>query len=217
MKKTLAMLLASTMMLSMLASCSSSDSGDTGSTGGTTGGTTTTTPSGGDTTTSTVDISGADLMVVTSYGGDDGNRQNYDAAYQAFAAATGVNVIDTSTTADESWKATVNADFETGAEPDVLFYFAGVDADAIINGGGVVSIDTIRSEYPSYANNMKDSLLPVSPADGKQYAVPVNGYWEGLFVNTAVLADAGVEVPGADYTWDQFLVDCQTLKDAGYT
>ena len=38
-----------------------------------------------------------------------------------------------------------------------------------------------------------------------------------MFVNTTVLDAAGVEVPGPDYTWDQFLTDCEKIKAAGYS
>ena len=38
-----------------------------------------------------------------------------------------------------------------------------------------------------------------------------------MFVNTEILDAAGVTMPGADYTWDQFTEDCQKIKDAGYT
>lgn len=158
-----------------------------------------------------------ELQVVSSFAGDDTNRDNFIAAYEAYEEATGNTVLDGSATSDEEWKAKVMADFETGSEPDVLFYFTGSDADVLIEGGKVVSIETIQAEYPEYASNMKSDLIPASTVDGVQYAIPVNGYWEGMFVNLEVLADAGVEVPGADYTWDQFLVDCQTIKDAGYT
>ena len=53
--------------------------------------------------------------------------------------------------------------------------------------------------------------------DGKHYAVPSAGFWENMFVNKAVLDACGVEVPGPDYTWEQFLADCETIKEAGYT
>lgn len=158
-----------------------------------------------------------ELTVVTSYGGDDGNRANYENAYKAFEAASGNVVKDASGTSNEEWKAKIMADFETGAEPDVLFYFNGNDANKLIEGGKVVSIEEIRKVYPDYASNMKDEMMGASPVDGKNYSVPVNGYWEGLFVNKKVLADCGVEVPGADYTWDQFMKDCQTIADKGYT
>lgn len=158
-----------------------------------------------------------EITVVTSYGGDDGNRQHYEAAYKAYEEATGNKVRDGSGTSNEEWKARINADFETGAEPDVLLYFNGVDSNRIVESGKVVSIDEIRAVYPDYAANMKDDMMGASPVDGKNYSVPVNGYWEGLFVNKNVLADCGIDVPGPDYTWEQFLEDCQTIKDKGYT
>ena len=156
------------------------------------------------------------LNVVTSYGGDDGNRKNFENAVKAYEESTGNKVNDGSATSNEEWKAKVLTDFETGSEPDVLFYFTNADAEPFISAGKVVSIDEIRAEYPDYASNMKSSMMAVA-ADGKQYSVPSSGYWENMFVNKAVLDDCDVAVPGPDYTWDQFLADCETIKEAGYT
>ena len=156
------------------------------------------------------------LNVVTSYGGDDGNRKNFENAVKAYEESTGNKVNDGSATSNEEWKAKVLTDFETGSEPDVLFYFTNADAEPFISAGKVVSREEIRAEYPDYAGNMKDSMMAVA-ADGKQYAVPSSGYWENMFVNKKVLEDCGVAVPGPDYTWDQFLADCETIKEAGYT
>ena len=155
------------------------------------------------------------LEVVTSYGGDDGSRGAFEAAVAAYEAATGNKVRDGSATSNEGWKAKVLADFETGSEPDVLFFFTNADADPIINAGRVISIEDIREVYPDYASNMKQSML-AEAADGKHYAVPAAGYWENLFVNKSVLEACGVSVPGADYTWEQFLSDCETIKGSGY-
>ena len=156
------------------------------------------------------------LNVVTSYGGDDGNRGNYEAAVKAFAEKSGNTVNDGSATSNEEWKAKVLTDFETGSEPDVLFFFTNADAEPFITANKVVSIDEIRAEFPEYATNMKDSMM-AKAADGKNYSVPSTGFWENMFVNNTVLEACGVEVPGPDYTWDQFLADCQTIKDAGFT
>ena len=156
------------------------------------------------------------LNVVPSYGGDDGNRKNFENAVKAYEESTGNKVNDGSATSNEEWKAKVLTDFETGSEPDVLFYFTNADAEPFIGAGKVVSLEEIRAEYPDYAGNMKDSMIAVA-ADGKQYAVPSSGYWENMFVNKKVLEDCGVAVPGPDYTWDQFLADCETIKEAGYT
>lgn len=157
-----------------------------------------------------------ELSIVTSYGGDDGNRANYEAAIKGFEDATGNTVLDASATSNEEWKAKVLTDFETGTEPDVLFFFTNADAEPFISAGKVVDIATIRAAYPEYATNMKDSMMAVA-ADGKNYAVPSSGFWENMFVNKKVLEECNVAVPGPDYTWDQFLTDCQTIKDAGKT
>lgn len=159
---------------------------------------------------------GVELNVTTTFAGEDGNAQNFKDAVAAWEESTGNTVNDASATSDESFKARIEMDFQTGAEPDVLFFFNGADANSFIEAGKVVSIDTIRETYPEYASNMNDDLITPSLVDGVKYAVPVNGFWEAMFCNTQVLEAAGVAVPGADYTWDAFLEDCQKIKDAGY-
>ncbi len=156
-------------------------------------------------------------LTVTTFAGEDGNAKNFEKAVKDWQSETGNKVVDTSATSDETFKTRVITDFETGSEPDVLFFFNGADANSFIEAGKVVSIDEIREEYPDYAKNMNDDLIADSLVDGKKYAVPVNGYWEGMFVNTEVLKAAGVEMPGADYTWEQFQTDCEKIKAAGYT
>lgn len=155
------------------------------------------------------------LTVVTSYGGDDGSRDNFEKAVAAYQKSTGNTVQDLSASSSEEWKAKVLTDFMTGSEPDVLFYFTDADADPFINAGKVVSIEEIRETYPDYGTNMKQSMMAVA-SDGLHYAVPSYGFWENLFVNKTVLKQCGVTLPGSDYTWDQFLSDCQAIKNQGY-
>ena len=200
--RLLALLLAAVMLLGLLAGCGSDGSKPSGS--GNQGGSEN---QGG---------SKVELTVVTSYGGDDGNRKNYENAVKSYEDATGNKILDASGTSNEEWKAKVLTDFQTGTEPDVLFFFTNADAEPIIQAGKVVDVAAIRAEYPDYGSNMRDSMLAVA-SDGKNYAIPSSGFWENMFVNTKVLADCGVEIPGPDYTWDQFLTDCQAIKDKGYT
>lgn len=211
MKKLFSLALASALAITVLAGC-----------GGTTDSPAVTTKgdAAAETTAATTTAAPAkpvSISVVSSYGGDDGNRVNYENAFKAYEAATGNTVKDNSGTANEEWKAKQMADFQTGAEPDVFFYFSGIDSTEIVKNGKVVSLDEIRKVYPDYASNMKEDMLQASPADGKKYTVPVNGYWEGLFVNKKVLADCGVEVPSATTTWDQFVTDCKAIAAKGYT
>ena len=168
------------------------------------------------TTSSETQYEGVELRVVTSYGADDGNRKNYENAVAAYEAATGNRVVDDSGRASEEWRYKVFTDFETGSDPDVLFFFTNADAEPFIRAGKLVSIEEVRTMYPDYATNMKPSMI-AQAEDGKHYAVPSTGYWENLFVNRQVLERSGVELPGTDYTWEQFLKDCQKIKQAGFT
>ena len=155
------------------------------------------------------------LNVVTSFGGEDGNRKAFEAAVSAYESSTGNRVNDGSDVSSEEWKAKVLTDFETGSEPDVLFYFTNADAEPFIKAGKVVSLEEIRTEYPDYAKNMDDRKLPIA-YDGKCYAVPLMGYWEYLFVNQTVLDACGVDMPGNGYTWQEFLADCSAIRSNGY-
>ena len=105
------------------------------------------------------------LRVVTSFGSEDGNRRNFEAAVAAYEASTGNLVSDGSDVSSEEWKARVLTDFETGSEPDVLFFFTNADAEPFVRAGKVVPLDEIRAEYPNYAKNMDDAKLPVA-SDG---------------------------------------------------
>ena len=147
------------------------------------------------------------INVVSAYGGV--KRDNYEKAIAEYEAASGNAVI-------ERQKAEISSGFEAGAEPDVLLFFSDADVEPLISAGMVVTIDTIRAEYPDFAANMKDSLMTAA-ADGTRYAVPVCGWWENMLVNKSVLYDCGVADPGPDYTWDQFLADCRIILDNGYT
>lgn len=157
-----------------------------------------------------------ELDVMTSYGVSDGYQQAYQLAYERFERESGHTVIDSSESVSDAWKQKVLSGFQTGAEPDVLFYYTGVDADPLVAAERVVSLEEIRQLYPTYGKNMKEEMLPVSTYDGEAYALPVNGYWQGLFVNTKVLEAAGVDFPDENYTWTQFLEDCHKIQEAGY-
>lgn len=223
-KKVISMMLAGAMVLSMTACGNSGNSGDAGSAASTGGDAAAEAPAaeapaaeaGQETEAPAAAEGPVELVVTTTFAGEDSNAQNYKDAVKAWEAETGNAVVDTSATADETFKTRVATDFETGSEPDVLFFFNGADSNSFIEAGKVVSIDEIRAEYPDYASNMNEDLITASLVDNKKYAVPANGYWEAMFVNTEVLDAAGVAMPGADYTMDQFKADCEKIKAAGY-
>ena len=79
------------------------------------------------------------LKVTTTYAGEDTNAGNYKDACAAWTKETGNKIEDSSATSDETFKSRVITDFETGSEPDVLFFFNGVDSNQFVEQGKVVS------------------------------------------------------------------------------
>ncbi len=204
-KKLLAIVLAAVMCLGLLSACGTPAPSKT--------------PDPGDTGSNTPEPPAAPvtISVLTTYAGEDTNATKFQQGVAEWETSTGNKVQDRSATSDETFKSSVLADFEMGSEPDVLFFFNGKDSDPFVSADKVVSIEEIREVYPDYASNMKDDMMGASPYDGKNYSVPVNGFWEGMFYNKEILEAAGVEVPTIDTTWEQFLADCQKIADAGYT
>lgn len=161
--------------------------------------------------------SGVTISITTTYAGSDGNSKVFKDAVKNWENMTGNKVIDNSVTSDEAFKSRVLMDFRTGAEPDVLFYFTGVDSNPLVANNRVVPISEIREVYPEYASNMKIELMSPSPYDGQIYSIPVNGYWEGLFVNKGVCEAAGVAIPDENTTWEEFMDICARIRDRGFT
>lgn len=87
MKKTLAIILALCLGASMLAACGGSGSSAPASAS-----------VAGSTGSSAPEAKPVEIRVVTSYGGDDGNRANYEEAVAGYEAATGNTVVDESAT-----------------------------------------------------------------------------------------------------------------------
>ena len=169
---------------------------------------------GGDDPASAVSARTVTITVNTMYAGDEYADIFYDAVGK-WESMTGYKVKTVSNTSDEAYKKRILMEFQTGAEPDVLFYFNGVDSNSLVANKRVIPLDTIRSVYPDYASNMKESMMKASNYDGKIYAVPVNGYWEALFVNVKALHELGLEMPGTDTDWDSFMRLCGQIKAKG--
>lgn len=153
------------------------------------------------------------LSVVTSFGTEDGNRSVYESLMKEYEDSYQISISDDSKKSDNVWKNEILERFNENREPDVLFFFSGKVAEPIVTSRQVVSIETIRSEYPDYASNINVSVLKsMKSADGNMYAIPVTGYWEGMFVNKDVFEANQVEIPK---DWNQFLDAVQKLKKNG--
>ncbi len=151
---------------------------------------------------------GITLRTISCFAGQDGSADEYVAILQRYESMTGNTVIDNSSTTDEAWKTSILKDFAAGNEPDVLFFFAaGADSAPILSR--VVSLEEINASYPDM--NLPENDIPREP-DGKVYAVPVRGYWEGLYVHTDLFEQYGAPLPT---DWNSLLEAIRIFRENG--
>ena len=151
---------------------------------------------------------GITLRTVSCFAGPDGAAEEYVEILHRYESETGNTVLDSSSTSDEAWKTSVLKDFAAGNEPDILFFFAaGADSAPILSR--VVSLEEINREYPEISLPETDALRE---ADGKVYAVPVRGFWEGLYVHTDLFEKYGAPLPE---DWDSLLEAIRIFRENG--
>ncbi len=205
MKKLLACLLLFTMTITLLAAC------NTGPTGGFSTPSSSLEPSG---TEANMEQKPVELRTVGMFGGTDPTGSEYQRFIKDFMSANpGVTIFDESATADETWKALVATDFSCGNDPDVALYFTGPDAKQLIENKKVVSIEEIKSSYPDYIKDISDDAMGfMREYDGNHYAVPVRGFYEGLFCNKDLFDKYNLELPT---DWVKFEAAIMRFKEVG--
>ena len=134
---------------------------------------------------------GITLKTVSCFTGANAAANAYVEILDRYESMTGNTVRDYSSASDEAWKTSVLKDFAAGNEPDILFFFAaGADSAPILSR--VVSLEEINREYPEIGLKETEALRE---ADGKVYAVPVRGFWEGLYVHKDLFERYGAPLP----------------------
>lgn len=199
-RKMLSLLLVGAMTVSVLAGCGSNASEKAGAE--TDGG------------TSQEAKNPVTLKTVSMFGGTDPNKETYEAINKEIMEQYDyITIEDNSQTSNEEWKASVNADFSVGNEPDVIQFFTDATADSIVATDKLVSIDEIRKEYPDYAKDTLDSaLFAAANTDNVKRAVPTTGYWEGLFCNKDLFDKYDLELPT---DWESMETAIKTFKENG--
>lgn len=154
------------------------------------------------------------IRTVGMFGGTDPAAASYQQLIKDFQAKYPyITVTDESATADETWKARVTTDFSSDNDPDVVFYFTGADAKQLIENNKVVPLETIKADYPDYAKDITPASMSfMTEPDGKTYAVPVRGFYEGLFCNKDLFDKYSLELPT---TWDNLTKAITTFKANG--
>ena len=154
------------------------------------------------------------LKTISMFGEGDASATAYMNLISDFALNNNVIVEDQSAISTEEWKNETVDNIISGENvPDVIFYFTGADSQDLLMNNSFVSIEEIRTIYPDYADNIRPSSMEfMKEFDNKHYAVPVRGFWEGLYCNTDIFAKYNIEIPT---NWAQFLTAIEVLNQNG--
>lgn len=103
-----------------------------------------------------------------------------------------------------------------GDPPDIWQTLSGGNVDAWVRAGDVADVSSVYTDEVKDA--LPDSVLDAMTVKGHQYGVPTSAHRANvLMYNADVLAEAGVQAPGDDYTLTQFLTDVDTVESSGTT
>lgn len=214
MKKLLAVLLTMVLLSALFVGCGKDEkvTKDTS---------TTTTDTKEPTTTEPVEEveteANVELRIVTMFGGTDPSTEVFGQQLEAFMVAhPNVTIKNESmTSVGDEYRTAVKTDFSTGNEADITFFYTGSDAKGIIESGAVVAIDEMQAAFPEAGKDISPAIIDaVKEFDGKSYAFPMTGFYEGLFVNKALFEQYNLELPT---TWDNLLAAIDGLKANGIT
>ncbi|MEC0368958.1 ABC transporter substrate-binding protein [Paenibacillus chibensis] len=155
------------------------------------------------------------LRVFSTFGGTDTAREAFQAALDEFTSKNPNVKIenDTMSANDDGFRTKVNTDMNSGNEPDLLFYFVGTDAQGFVDAGKVVPLNDLLDADAEWKNGFSPAALEnTRQKDGNIYAVPLTGFYEGLFVNKKIFADNNLELPT---DWDKMKTAVSTLSKKG--
>jgi raffinose/stachyose/melibiose transport system substrate-binding protein len=155
------------------------------------------------------------LRVFSTFGGTDSARDAFQAALDEFTSKNpNVKIVnDTMSANDDGFRTKVNTDMNSGNEPDLLFYFVGSDSKGFVDAGKVVPLNDILDADAQWKSGFSPAALEnVRQKDGNIYAVPLTGYYEGLFVNKKIFTDNNLELPT---DWDKMKTAVSTLSKKG--
>lgn len=110
----------------------------------------------------------------------------------------------------DQYKQTIRLKFASDQGPDLFTWWPQMQAQDLVENGYVKDM----SDFP-LLDKFNPDIVKDYTYDGKTYAVPLGTSFLTTWYNKDMFKEVGIEdVP---QNWDEFLDDCQKLKDAGHT
>ncbi|GAA3147335.1 ABC transporter substrate-binding protein [Nonomuraea roseoviolacea] len=125
----------------------------------------------------------------------------------------GLGMKPTGYTDSAQYQAFIKASFRTNVKPDLFTWQTGGMLEEIVKQKQVADTTAVWHEAIK-AGDLSQDLAPYYTIGGKQYCVPMNvAYW-GMFYNKKLFDQHGLKPPT---TWDELVKAAATLKKAGVT
>ncbi|MEV0167493.1 ABC transporter substrate-binding protein [Nonomuraea fuscirosea] len=123
----------------------------------------------------------------------------------------GLGMKPTGYTDSAQYQAFIKASFRTKVKPDLFTWQTGGMLAEVVKQKQVAETTAIWQEAIK-AGDLSQDLLPYYTVGGKQYCVPMNvAYW-GMFYNKKIFDKYGLKPP---QTWDDLVATAETLKKNG--
>jgi len=158
-----------------------------------------------------------EITLEMSWWGDDNRAALFDQVISAFEAEyPNVTVTRTPVGSPDDLFNRLATDFGGGGEtaPD-LFALGGAKPQEYGSVGALYDLSEVE-EYAHVADYPEFSLTSAT-VDGVVYGLPTGGNATAAFVNVDILEAAGVDVPDADWTWDDLVEIAAQVGAAGLT
>ncbi|WP_042167235.1 ABC transporter substrate-binding protein [Paenibacillus gorillae] len=154
------------------------------------------------------------LRVATSFAGSDPWVPAWTNALQQFKDKhPNVKIVDESTPVNnEALRTKVKADAATGNLADVMFYFNGSETAILTESGDIVSWEDELAKDADWAKQFNSGIIEKVKYNGKLYALPYIGFYEGLFWNKTLFDKYQLEAPAS---YDAFMKAVDTFAANG--
>lgn len=198
--RMIAAMVATAMTVSLFAACGKTD--ETVSTS------TSTTPAPTPTTTaaseSTKPVEKVKFRASSFFTGGDTWTPAWQGAIKDYVAANpNVEIIDDSTpAASDAFKTKINTDFASGNEPAVAYAFTGEIGKPLVASGKLITWTDELAKDTEWSKNIGTGALDYVKYDGKQYALPYIGFYEGMYYNKDLFEANNIKVPT---NWEELL------------
>ncbi|MGE5614930.1 MAG: extracellular solute-binding protein [Bacillota bacterium] len=137
------------------------------------------------------------IRVASTFTREDPYSGVWQQVLEEFAAEhPGIKVIDEATGAGaDAFKIKINTDFASGNEPDVTYGFNGALGKPLVDSGKVITWEEELESDPEWASNFMPDPLETCKFNGRLYALPFLGFFEGMWINRDLFEKCGLDIP----------------------